>query len=142
MSLQNPYASISYLQIISKNWARFVFWKVLSSLQTSSSSKVNWMSLTLRDAQHLSWKTFRKFENQDKSRSASFDSATELLKKAGEIADKIKILQNSDSLERGELAKMFSELLFSLFVLSERYDVNLEDSFLQAVDELIMGFVS
>jgi len=100
------------------------------------------MSLTLRDAQHLSWKTFRKFETQDKSRSASFDSATELVKKAGEIADKIKILQISDSLERGELAKMFSELLFSLFVLSERYGLNLEDSFLQAVDELIMGFVS
>jgi hypothetical protein len=100
------------------------------------------MSLTLRDAQHLSWKTFKKFESMNKMRSSGFDSAPEFVRKADEIVGKIKLLQNGGSSGQGELAKLFSELLFSLFVLSERYGVSLEDSFLQSVDELILGFVS
>ena len=101
------------------------------------------MSLTLRDAQHLSWKTFRKFEAVDEKRSASFGSGSDLVKKASEIAQKIKTLENAGTPEgKEELGKLLSELLFAMFVLAERYGVSLEESFMQAVDELILGFVS
>ncbi len=100
------------------------------------------MSLTLRDAQHLSWKTFKKFESLNSERSAEFDSEGELVTKATEIAKKTKSLQTAQPPEREELGRLFSELLFSLFVLSERNGISLEDSFLQAVDKIILGFVS
>jgi hypothetical protein len=100
------------------------------------------LSLTLRDAQHLSWKTFKKFEKVDEKRSTSLGSAVELVKKANEIAAKIDELKNSKALgEKEETAKLLSELLFIMFVVAERHSISLEDSFLQSVDELILGFV-
>ena len=100
------------------------------------------MSVTLRDAQHLSWKTFKRIQPVNSSGSAGFDSAAEFAKKAEQVAGRIRMLQEAGSSGQREVAKLFSELLFSLFVLSERYGVSLEDSFLQAVDELILDSVS
>jgi hypothetical protein len=101
------------------------------------------LSLTLRDGQHLTWKTFKKFEKIDQKQAASFSSASQLMNRAGKIAEKMKKLEDSSSAgDKEEFAKMLSELLFSLFVLAERFGVNLEESFLQAVDDLILGFVS
>ncbi len=101
------------------------------------------MSLTLRDAQHLSWKTFKKFEAFSEKDAARFGSAAELVKKAEDLSQKIAALEPAPTPEAKEaLGRLFSELLFTLFVLAERNGVGLEDSFLQAVDELILGFVS
>ena len=101
------------------------------------------LSLTLRDAQHLSWKTFKKFESVNEKRSASLGSAEDFVKKASEIAQKIKALENPGSpTSKEDYAKLLSELLFAMFVLAERYGISLEDSFLQPVDELILGFIS
>lgn len=60
------------------------------------------MSLTLRDAQHLSWKTFKKFESMSKMGSSGFDSAAEFVRKANEVVGKIKLLQSADSSGQGE----------------------------------------
>jgi hypothetical protein len=95
----------------------------------------------LRDAQHLAWKTFKKFEKIDEAKTASFSSPEELVKKAEEIAQKIKTTQNAQG-SNEEAGKMLSDLLFSMLVLAERHGVILEDAFLQAVDELILSFVS
>jgi phosphoribosyl-ATP pyrophosphohydrolase len=101
------------------------------------------LSLTLRDGQHLCWKTFKKFETIDQKNSASFANADYLVKKSDEIAQKIKATENLDAIAKKEaIAKMLSELLFAAFVLAEQQGVNLEDSFLQTVDEMILGFVS
>jgi NTP pyrophosphatase (non-canonical NTP hydrolase) len=100
------------------------------------------LSLTLRDAQHLSWKTYKKFESVNKEQTGISFSAPEFAKKAGEIAEKMEALQGASSAKRDELSKLFSDLLFSLFVLAERNGISMEESFLQAVDELILGFVS
>lgn len=101
------------------------------------------LSLTLRDAQHLSWKTFKKFETVDKKRSASLGSAGDLVKKANEISVKIDSLEKSGSEgKKEEIAQLLSELLFIMFVVAERQGFSLEDSFLQSVDDLILGFVS
>ncbi len=101
------------------------------------------LSVTLRDAQHLSWKTFKKVESIDEKFSTRFGSGTNLVKKAEEIRMKLREPQSSDSPQnRDELSKLFSELLFSLFVISERQGVSLEDSFLESVNNLILELVS
>jgi hypothetical protein len=100
------------------------------------------LSLTLRDAQHLTWKTFKKFEKINEKQATAFGSSDALLKKAGEIARKMALPELDSSAGKEEFAKLLSELLFSLFVLAEQRKVSLEDSFLQSVDELILGFVS
>jgi hypothetical protein len=100
------------------------------------------LSLTLRDAQHLSWKTFKKFELMNEKLSARFSSENAFTKKAEEIALKMKTLPKESLQSKDELSKLFSELLFSLFVLSERNGVSLEDAFLQNVDDLILSFMS
>jgi hypothetical protein len=99
------------------------------------------VSLTLRDGQHLSWKTFKKFEALDEKRSAGIGNADDLVKKSSEIAEKLKALKNLE-IPRADLEKLISELLFSIFVLSERNGINLEETFLQTVDDIILSFVS
>jgi hypothetical protein len=97
------------------------------------------MSLTLRDAQHLSFKTFKKFEAADEKRSATIGTSADLIEKASEIAQKNMTEQNSENKE--ETGKLLSELLFSALVLAERRGISLEDVFLQTLDEIILGFV-
>jgi hypothetical protein len=105
--------------------------------------KVKLLSITLRDAQHLSWKTYKKFESLNEELGRGIASETELVKKTEEIAGRLKSKKDIDTPQsRDELARMFSKLLFSVFVLSERCGVSLEDSFLQAVDEFIMELVT
>ncbi len=98
------------------------------------------MSLTLRDAQHLSFKTFKKLEAIDEKLSATIGTSADLTKKADGIAQKILSLETSENKE--EAGKLLAELLFSAFVFAERQGISLEDTFLQTVDEIILGFVS
>ena len=100
------------------------------------------MSLTLRDGQHLSWKTFKKLEKVDEKLAANLGTGPDLVKKAEDIAKKIETTAKSNSVSKDEVGKLLSEILFSSFIIAERMGVSLEDSFLQAVDEIILGFVS
>ncbi len=100
------------------------------------------MSLTLRDAQHLAWKTLKKLEKLDGENAAKLSSAEALTKRASDIAQKDAALSASPSTGVEEYAKLLSEMLFSLLVLAEKHGVSLEDSFLSSVDDLILGFVS
>jgi len=101
------------------------------------------LSLTLRDAQHLCWKTFKKFEMIDQKNSRTYTTGENLVKKSEEIAQRIKAIQGLDSTyKKEELAKLLSELLFGAFTLAEQEGVNLEESFLQAIDEMILGFIT
>jgi hypothetical protein len=101
------------------------------------------LSLTLRDAQHLCWKTLKKFEMMDQKNSKDYITGENLVKKSDEIARKIQTLQNSDTpAKTEEFGKLLSELLFGVFVLAEQQGVSLEESFLQAIDEMILGFIS
>jgi hypothetical protein len=99
---------------------------------------VNCLSLTLRDAQHLCWKTFRKLELMNASSGPS--KVDELLAmKAKELSEKAQSGNASDKLTA---AKLLSELLYFAFVLAEQRGVDLEESFLQSIDELILGSVT
>ncbi len=106
--------------------------------------KWSFMSLTLRDAQHLSMKTLKKLEIVDENRAALVSTSDALVKKAVEIAQKMKKLEDSEAGKEGKIdvCTLLSQLLFTAFVLAEHSGIELEDSFLQTVDEIILGFVS
>ncbi len=103
------------------------------------------MSLTLRDAQHLSWKTFKKFEAVDQKKAANIGTVEALATKVADLAQimKAEVGSEMDNAKASEAAKkVLSEIVFNVLVLAERSSVELEDSFLQTVDEIILGFVS
>jgi NTP pyrophosphatase (non-canonical NTP hydrolase) len=100
---------------------------------------VTLLSLTLRDAQHLSWKTLKKLEILDKTQAQALANGSELGKKACEIFENLKRPQTSEQKE--QLGKLLSDVLFECFVTAEQNGVSLEDAFLQSIDELILRFV-
>ena len=107
------------------------------------------MSLTLRDAQHLCWKNFRKInEKLDPARGQGwtpFVMVTDLLEEAGEVAAVVKGLEGFKPPEKPKtkemLATELSDLLYIIFILAEHYGINLEESFLQTVNEYMLRFV-
>jgi hypothetical protein len=96
------------------------------------------LSLTIRDAQYLSWKTYKKLEHFGQAMPAS-DSVSALVNKIQDIVQKIRALETSD---KSAIGQLFSELLFTIFILAERHGINLEESFLSTIDEIILGSVS
>jgi len=78
-----------------------------------------------------------------KRNSKDYATGEPLVKKSDEIAQKIQTLQNLDAPAKKEVfGKLLSELLFGAFVLAEQQGLSLEESFLQAIDEMILEFVS
>lgn len=107
------------------------------------------MSVTLRDAQHLCWKTFRKInEKLDPERGRGwtpFVMTTDLLEEAGEVAAIVKGLEGFKPAEKPKtkdmLATELSDLLYIIFVLAEHYRIELEESFLQTVNDYMLRFI-
>ena len=66
----------------------------------------------------------------------------EMAKKASEIAERIKSGSSRNAPIKDELSKLLPELLYLAFVLAENHGVNLEELFMQTVDEYILGLVS
>jgi len=107
------------------------------------------MSLTLRDAQHVCWKSFRKINDKlDPARGRGwtpFVMVTNLLEEAGEVAAVVKGLEGFKPPEKPKtkemLATELSDLLYIIFVLAEHYGINLEESFLQTVNDYILRFI-
>jgi hypothetical protein len=127
---------------LEQNSPEFALGRVLFSQPNSYRCGEN-LSLTLRDAQHLCWKTFKKFEMADHKNSKDYVNGGTLVKKSNEIEQEIQTIQNSDAPAKKEVfGKLLSELLFGAFVLAEQQGISLEESFLQAIDEMILEFVS
>ena len=107
------------------------------------------MSVTLRDAQHLCWKNFRKINDKlDPKRGESwtpFVMITDLLEEAGEVAADVKKLEGFKLLDKaktkGSLAAELSDLLYMIFVLAQHYNIELEEVFLQTVNDYILRFL-
>ena len=107
------------------------------------------MSVTLRDAQHLCWKNFKKFnEKLDPSRGQGwtpFVMITDLLEEAGEVAATVKGLESFKPPEKPTtkemLATELSDLLYIIFVLAEHYGIELEEAFLQTVNDYMLRFM-
>ena len=107
------------------------------------------MSLTLRDAQHLCWKNFRKInEKLDPATGQGwtpFVMVTDLLEEAGEVASVVKGLEGFKPPEKPKtkemLATELSDLLYIIFILAEHYGISLEEFFLQTVNDYMLRFV-
>ncbi len=106
------------------------------------------MSLTLRDAQHVCWKNFRLINDKlDPEKGKAWKpclTASELLEMAQELVSSIKSLDesNPDATEAKEdLAAKLSSLLCPIFVLSEYYGIELEESFLQTANDYLLKFI-
>jgi NTP pyrophosphatase (non-canonical NTP hydrolase) len=107
------------------------------------------VSLTLRDAQHLCWKNFKRInERLDPKRGKGwtpFVMVADLLEEAGEVAAVVKGLESFKPPDKPKtkemLATELSDLLYIIFVLAENYGVNLEESFLQTVNDYILRFI-
>lgn len=107
------------------------------------------MSLTLRDAQHLCWKNFRKINDVlDKQRGSGrtpFAMVTDLLEEAGEVASVVKGLEGFKPPEKPKtkemLATELSDLLYIIFVLAEHYGIELEEAFMQTANDYILRFI-
>src|SRR3972149_5276317 len=104
------------------------------------------MSLTLQDAQHVSWKIFKKINAKlDAERGRPWDPfviVTDLLEEAGEVAAVVKGLEGFKPPEKPKtkemLATELSDLLYIIFVLAEHYGIELEEHFLQTVNDYIL----
>ena len=70
---------------------------------------------------------------------------TDLMEEAGEVASVVKGLEGfkpPEKLKTKEmLATELSDLLYMIFVLAEHYGIDLEESFLQTVNEYMLRFI-
>ncbi len=103
------------------------------------------MSLTLRDAQFLCWKTFKKFEARNQKNRQPNEVAADIAQTAQIIEKRVKKPEGTDqpsAMDKQSLAKLLPELLFNAFVLAEYEGIDLENTFMQAIDEYILGQIS
>jgi len=108
------------------------------------------MPLTLQEAQLVSWKIFRKINNKlDATRVRGWDPfviVTDLLEEAGEVAGVVKGLEGFKPPEKPKtkemLAKELSDLLYGIFVLAEHYGINLEETYLEHVNDYMLRFLT
>ena len=70
---------------------------------------------------------------------------TDLLEEAGEVAAVVKGLEGFKSPEKPKtknmLAAELSDMLYIIFVLAEHYGVELEEAFLQTVNDYMLRFI-
>lgn len=104
------------------------------------------MSVTLRDAQHLCWKNFRKINDHlypERGRSWTPSVAVaDLMEETGEVAKATKELESHEKLATKEtLAVRLSDLLYTIFILAEHYGIELEESFLQTVNDKVISSI-
>jgi len=70
---------------------------------------------------------------------------TDLLEEAGEVAAVVKGLEGFKPPEKSKtkemLATELSDLLYTIFVLAEHYGIELEEAFLQTVNDYTLRFI-
>lgn len=70
---------------------------------------------------------------------------TDLLEEAGDVAAAVKGLEGLKPAEKPKtkemLATELSDLLYIIFVLAEYYSINLDEVFLQTVNDYILRFI-
>jgi NTP pyrophosphatase (non-canonical NTP hydrolase) len=105
------------------------------------------LSVTIRDAQHLCWKNFRTINDKlDPERGKKWTPAgtvSDILEESSLIRAAVDSLEGLKSEERPKtnekLAKELSSLLYLVLVLAEHYQIELEESFLQTVNDSIIS---
>ena len=104
------------------------------------------MALTLFEAQKVSWKIFRKInEKLDVARGKGWNPfviVTDILEEAGEVAGTVKGLEGFKPPDKQKtkemLARELADLLYGIFVLAEHYGIELEEVFLETVNDYVL----
>jgi len=97
----------------------------------------------------MCWKNFTKINDKldpERGRGLTpFVMMTDLLEEAGEVAAVVKGLEGFKPPEKPKtkdmLATELSDLLYIIFVLAEHYGIELEESFLQTVNDYMLRFI-
>ena len=105
------------------------------------------MSVTIRDAQHLCWKNFRtindKLDPEAGKKWTPAVTVSEILEESSKIRKAVEKLDGLKFEEKPEanekLARELSNMLYLLLVLAEHYKIELEESFLQTVNDSIVS---
>jgi NTP pyrophosphatase (non-canonical NTP hydrolase) len=70
---------------------------------------------------------------------------TDLLEEAGEVASAVKGLEGFKPPEKSKtkemLATELSDMLYIVFILAEHYEINLEEKFLETVNDYMLRFL-
>jgi len=70
---------------------------------------------------------------------------TDLLEEAGEVASAVKGLEGFKPPEKPKtkemLATELSDMLYMIFVLAEHYGIELEEAFMQTVNDYMLRFI-
>ncbi len=90
----------------------------------------------MRDAQHVCWKTYRKLGGSQDSSSV----VSALLKDASSVSNVVK--EESGEKAKEELVSKLPNVLYDVFVLAEQFGINLEEVFLQSVNDRILSDLS
>lgn len=74
-----------------------------------------------------------------------FVTVTDLLEEGRKVSTAVKKLEGSripkEPREKERLAKELSNVLYTVFVLAEHYQIELEETFLQTVNDYILKFI-
>ena len=107
------------------------------------------MSMTISGAQKLSRITFeeinRKIAVARGKEWNPFVIVADILEEAGEVASTVKGLEGYKPPEKVKtkemLAAELSDLLYGLFLLAEHYKINLEEAFIQTIEDYKRRFL-
>jgi len=107
------------------------------------------MPITIFEAQRLSFKTFEEIKRKVTVAKGKewnpFVIVTDILEEAGEVASVVKGLEGykpSEKVKTKEmLAAELSDLLYGLFLLAEHYKINLEEAFIQTIQDYKRRFL-
>jgi NTP pyrophosphatase (non-canonical NTP hydrolase) len=107
------------------------------------------MSLTVRDAQHLCWKNFRKIKDaldpETSDKWTPFAIVTDLLMEAGGVAAVVEGIEKIRPSEKPKtkemLATELSDVLYIIFILAEHYGIELEEAFIQTMNDRIISML-
>ena len=107
------------------------------------------MSLTISDAQKLSFETHEEINKNitvAKGKGWSpFVIVTDMLEEAGEVASVVKGLEGYKPPEKVKtkemLASELSDLLYGVLLLAEHYKINLQETFIQTIQDYKQCFL-
>jgi phosphoribosyl-ATP pyrophosphohydrolase len=90
----------------------------------------------MRDAQHVCWKTYRKLGGSQDSSSV----IASLLEDASKVSSIVK--EEPEGRAKEDLLLKLPDLLYNVFVLAEQFGINVEEVFLQSVNDRILSSLS
>lgn len=101
--------------------------------------------MTLRETQKIAFQVFKEINDLKKLDWSPFVIVTDLLEEAGEVASAVKSLEGYKPPEKVKtkemLATELSDLLYGMFVLAEHYKIDMEEAFMQTLQDYKRRFL-